>query len=158
MPSTQTLSRSPMNANPHAMTMGKSPSKIPVAYPAPYKYVTPSPRNNGPSANTSAVPSLVYDSGSSASGRSSDGGMSDVDLLDMLDIKLSHSVKPEPLDKALASQAQTSGELNAKQRELAELQALAQRRLRGARANFADGAKAAKEVKRDLEWTQKRVK
>ena len=51
-----------------------------------------------------------------------------------------------------------SGELNAKQRELAELQALAQRRLKGARANFADGAKAAKEVKRDLEWTQKRVK
>lgn len=51
-----------------------------------------------------------------------------------------------------------SGELNAKQRELAELQALAQRRLKGARANFADGAKAAKEVKRDLEWTQKKVK
>jgi len=51
-----------------------------------------------------------------------------------------------------------SGELNAKQRELAELQALAQRRLKSARANFADGAKAAKEVKRDLEWTQKRVK
>ena len=50
-----------------------------------------------------------------------------------------------------------SGELNAKQRELEELQALAQRRLKGARANFADGAKAAKEVKRDLEWTQKRV-
>ena len=51
-----------------------------------------------------------------------------------------------------------SGELNAKQRELAELQALAQRRLKGARANFADGQKAAKEVKRDLEWTQRKVK
>ena len=51
-----------------------------------------------------------------------------------------------------------SGELNAKQRELLELQALAQRRLKGTRANFADGMKAAKEVKKDLEWTQKRVK
>ena len=51
-----------------------------------------------------------------------------------------------------------SGELNAKQRELEELQALAQRRLKGARANFAEGAKAAKEVRKDLEWTQKRVK
>lgn len=50
-----------------------------------------------------------------------------------------------------------SGELNAKHRELLELQALAQRRLKGTRANFADGMKAAKEVKRDLEWTQKRV-
>ena len=89
------------------MTTGKSPSKIPVAYPAPYKYVTPSPRHGGSSVNTSAVPSLVSDSGSGASARSSDGGMSDVDLLDMLDIKLSHSVKPEPLDRGMAKQAQT---------------------------------------------------
>lgn len=50
-----------------------------------------------------------------------------------------------------------SGELNAKHRELIELQALAQRRLKSTRANFADGMQAAKEVKRDLEWTQKRV-
>jgi hypothetical protein len=50
-----------------------------------------------------------------------------------------------------------SGELNAKHRELLELQALAQRRLAGARMNFADGMKAAKEVQRDLQWTQKRV-
>ncbi len=51
-----------------------------------------------------------------------------------------------------------SGELNAKNRELLELQALAQRRLKNSRASFADGMKAAKEVKKDLEWTQKRVK
>lgn len=51
-----------------------------------------------------------------------------------------------------------SGALNAKNRELLELQALAQRRLKSSRANFADGMKAAKEVKKDLEWTQKRVK
>lgn len=65
-------------------------------------------------------------------------------------------------DKATHSRGSTlksdrSGELNAKHRELLELQALAQRRLKGTRANFADGMKAAKEVKRDLEWTQKRV-
>jgi len=39
-----------------------------------------------------------------------------------------------------------------------ELQAMAQRRLKGTRANLADGMKAAKEVRRDLEWTQKRVR
>jgi len=50
-----------------------------------------------------------------------------------------------------------SGELNAKHRELLELQALAQRRLKSTRVNIADGMQAAKEVKRDLEWTQKRV-
>jgi len=84
---------------------GKSPSKIPVAYPAPYRYVGSSPPNRASSTHTSAVPSLVSDSGSGASDRS--GGMSDVDLLDMLDIKLSHSVKSEPLDRGLARQAQT---------------------------------------------------
>lgn len=51
----------------------------------------------------------------------------------------------------------SSGELNAKHRELLELQALAQRRLASVRANFADGMKTAKEVQRDLQWTQKRV-
>lgn len=51
-----------------------------------------------------------------------------------------------------------SGQLNAKQQELLELQALAQRRLKGVRANFAEGLKTARETKRDLEWTQKRVR
>lgn len=51
-----------------------------------------------------------------------------------------------------------SGELNAKNRELLELQELAQHRLKNSRANFTDGMKAAKEVKKDLDWTQKRVK
>jgi hypothetical protein len=50
-----------------------------------------------------------------------------------------------------------SGELNAKHRELLELQALAQRRLAGARANFAEGMRTAKDVQKDLQWTQKRV-
>jgi len=75
----------------------------------------------------------------------------------MMTDRLGSAVNPMPMDRSLARQAQTSGELNAKQRELAELQAMAQRRLRGTRANLADGMKAAKEVRRDLEWTQNRV-
>ncbi|KAK5278265.1 hypothetical protein LTR16_008825, partial [Cryomyces antarcticus] len=51
----------------------------------------------------------------------------------------------------------SSGQLNAKTRELLALQALARSRLAATRANFAEGIKAAKEVQRDLEWTQKRV-
>ncbi|KAG9550033.1 hypothetical protein KCU97_g20025, partial [Aureobasidium melanogenum] len=46
---------------------------------------------------------------------------------------------------------------NAKTRELQALQALAQSRLRSARRNFADGIQAARDVQRDLEWTQGRV-
>ncbi|KAJ5239712.1 domain KxDL [Penicillium chermesinum] len=50
-----------------------------------------------------------------------------------------------------------SGELHAKQQELMELQAMAQRRMKGLRSNFNEGLKTARETKRDLEWTQKRV-
>lgn len=52
----------------------------------------------------------------------------------------------------------SSGHLNAKQQELLELQALAQRRLKGVRSNFNEGLKTARETKRDLEWTSKRVR
>ena len=50
-----------------------------------------------------------------------------------------------------------SGSLNAKQRELAELQALAQRRLKSARVNFAEGMQAARETRRDLDYTSKKI-
>jgi len=48
--------------------------------------------------------------------------------------------------------------LNAKNRELLALQAQARARLAKTRSKFADGMKAAKEVQRDLEWTQKKVR
>ncbi|KAI9674123.1 MAG: hypothetical protein M1817_001941 [Caeruleum heppii] len=92
-----------------------------------------------------------YDAGSSS------GGASGIDLMDLLSDRLTTAIDPIPLDRNIATQAQTSGALNAKHRELLALQAEAQRRLASSRANFADGMKAAKEVKKDLEWTQKRV-
>jgi hypothetical protein len=61
-------------------------------------------------------------------------------------------------EQANSNHTRRSGQLNAKQQELLELQALAQRRLKGARANFSEGLKTARETKRDLEWTQKRVR
>lgn len=50
-----------------------------------------------------------------------------------------------------------SGQLNAKQRELQELQALAQRRLKTARVNFAEGIDAAREARRDIEYISKKT-
>jgi len=50
-----------------------------------------------------------------------------------------------------------SGQLNAKQRDIAELLADAQRRLKSARLNFAEGMKVAKETRRDLDYTQKKL-
>ncbi|KXT09777.1 hypothetical protein AC579_6157 [Pseudocercospora musae] len=102
----------------------------------------------------------LYSSASSAYGGSdyeSSSGATSVDLLDYMNDRLSQAYNPIPLDKNLARQAQMSGELNAKNRELMALQAQARARLAKTRANFAEGMKAAKDVQRDLEWTQKKV-
>jgi biogenesis of lysosome-related organelles complex 1 subunit KXD1 len=50
-----------------------------------------------------------------------------------------------------------SGHLNAKHRELLELQKKAQARLAKSRARFEEGLSDAREVRENLEWTQKKV-
>ena len=47
--------------------------------------------------------------------------------------------------------------MNAKNRELQDLRALAQQRLERTRARLTEGYQDAKQVKADLEWTSKRV-
>ncbi|KAM7193393.1 putative conserved domain containing protein [Naviculisporaceae sp. PSN 640] len=89
-----------------------------------------------------------YDSAGSASG---------IDLNEYMSDRFAEGFDPIPLDKCTAVQAQTSGLLNAKQRELLELQAKAQARLAKTRARFAQGLDDAREVRADLEWTQKKV-
>ena len=80
----------------------KTSSKIPLAYPAPYSRVAVSPPKRSTPAS-SAVPSLTSDSGSN----SSDDGSSGIDLVELLNDKLSTSVDRQPLDRSLAKQAQT---------------------------------------------------
>lgn len=67
--------------------------------------------------------------------------------------------KKGKLEPQNSTDAQTnrSGHLNAKHRELLELQAKAQARLAKTRARFAQGLEDAREVRNDLEWTQKKV-
>lgn len=138
----------------------------PGQYPAPahhgYGRVSVSPPEAPESVTTSGVasyePSATSSSyAASASDYDSSGTTTGVDLIEYIGDRMHGSFDPLPLDRSLAKQTQTSGQLNAKHRELLELQALAQRRLAGARANFADGMRAAKEVQKDLQWTQKRV-
>ncbi|KAI9714937.1 MAG: hypothetical protein M1812_006250 [Candelaria pacifica] len=129
---------------------------------ASYGQVSMSPPEVSGSATTSGMHSATSSSyAGSASGEYDSSGSSaagsGVDLVELLNDRMTGTFDPLPLDRGLAKQAQTSGELNAKHRELMELQALAQRRLASTRANFADGMKAAKDVKKDLDWTQKRV-
>jgi chromosome segregation ATPase len=71
--------------------------------------------------------------------------------------RFANSFDPIPLDRSMAMQAQTSGKLNAKHRELMELQKKAQARLAKTRERFQEGMRDAHEVRSDLEWTQKKV-
>ncbi|KAL1794295.1 hypothetical protein ACET3X_007716 [Alternaria dauci] len=160
MASTHSFYHYPQSSYPISM-----PQKPGFYYPPQqhgYGRVAGSPPETNDSVTTSGVPSYEPSATSSnyagsASDYESTSGAASVDLLDYMGSRVNGSFNPMPLDRSLAKQAQTSGELNAKHRELLELQQLAQRRLAGARMNFADGMKAAKEVQRDLQWTQKRV-
>ncbi|CAI7636793.1 domain KxDL [Penicillium manginii] len=143
----------------HAMNM---PSKAPApASMYPISRVPGSPPDYSDASTTAGSRTSGGFTFSSAGGsgdyETSPASYSGVDVVDVLNDRMQHSFDPTPLDRGLVKQAQTSGHLNAKQQELLELQALAQRRLKGVRANFNEGLKTARETKRDLEWTQKRV-
>ncbi|KAJ5887925.1 hypothetical protein N7495_007966 [Penicillium taxi] len=133
----------------------------------------PAPANMYPISRVPGSPSAYSDASTTAGSRSSGGltfssagisgdyessaGYSGVDVVDVLSSRMQNAFDPTPLDRSLAHQAQASGQLHAKQQELLELQAMAERRLKGLRSNFNEGLKTARETKRDLEWTQKRV-
>ncbi|KAI0425819.1 hypothetical protein F5Y09DRAFT_87593 [Xylaria sp. FL1042] len=106
---------------------------------------------SGPSAMVGGNANCYYygsDSTASASG---------VDFNEYMQDRFADAFDPLPLDRSLVTQAQTSGTLNAKHRELLELQAKAQARLAKSRARFADGVRDAQEVRTNLEWTSKKV-
>ncbi|KAH7320057.1 hypothetical protein B0I35DRAFT_408780 [Stachybotrys elegans] len=108
----------------------------------------PSYSYSGTSTGYVGGSSADYDSGASASG---------VDFQEYMQDRFSNSFNPIPLDRSMAVQAQTSGKLNAKHRELMDLQKQAQARLAKTRERFQEGMRDAREVRSDLEWTQKKV-
>ncbi|KAJ5235545.1 uncharacterized protein N7469_004713 [Penicillium citrinum] len=142
----------------HAMNM---PSKAPApASMYPISRAPCSPPDFSDASTTAGSRTsggLTFSSVGAGGDYDSMASYSGVDVVEVLSDRMQDSFDPTPLDRSLAKQAQTSGQLNAKQQELLELQALAQRRLKGVRANFNEGLKTARETKRDLEWTQKRV-
>lgn len=153
-----------------------------ATYPYPYPYQTAYARLSEsppePAASSSGSGVASYDHSGASTYASSDYASSEsansVDLLEYMNNRLAATYNPVPLDKSLARQAQAqvspspqqsykaniksrSGEMNAKTRQLMELQALAQQRLQAAQASFGEGIKTAKEVQRDLQWSQKKV-
>lgn len=113
-----------------------------------------------PSYGSSATAAGMYTASSHAGScdyDSSQASANGIDLNEYMQDRFSEVFNPLPLDSCTVKQAQTSGHLNAKHRELLELQAKAQARLAKSRARFAQGLEDAREVRNDLEWTQKKV-
>ncbi|KAK5997247.1 Biogenesis of lysosome-related organelles complex 1 subunit KXD1-like protein [Cladobotryum mycophilum] len=129
-------------------------------YPAYSQYSISPPECDDTISSASGVPSYS-NSGFSATSASGDyestGSASGVDFQEYMQERFSNSFNPLPLDRSMAVQAQTSGKLNAKHRELMDLQKQAQARLARTRERFAEGMRDAREVRGDLEWTQKKV-
>ncbi|KAI1475088.1 hypothetical protein K445DRAFT_129188 [Daldinia sp. EC12] len=110
----------------------------------------------GNSSNAASY-ATSYTSGDYGDGTQSGGSVNGVDFNDYMQNRFDESFDPIPLDRSLARQAQTSGQLNNKHRELLEMQAKAQARLAKSRARFQQGLNDAREVHADLEWTSKKV-
>ncbi len=108
MPSTQALQPRSPPTYPIGVP-GKSSQYTPLARSTPYSRPAISPPQPGSSANTSAVPSLTSGSysGSAPADENSNTGASGVDLIELLNDRLSNAVDPLPLDRSLAKQAQT---------------------------------------------------
>jgi len=129
----------------------------------PYDHISSSPpegtetvSSGGPSYDPSAI-SGSYAASASDYESSVSGGVSSIDLLEFMNDRLQSSYDPLAMDKGLVQQVQTSAELNDKTQQLLELQALAQQRFAAMQASFTEGIKTAKEVQKDLDWTQKKV-
>ncbi|KAL7624592.1 hypothetical protein AAE478_006159 [Parahypoxylon ruwenzoriense] len=110
----------------------------------------------GNSSNAASY-ATSYASGDYCDGTQSGASASGIDFNDYMQNRFDETFDPIPLDRSLARQAQTSGKLNNKHRELLEMQAAAQARLARSRARFQQGLNDAREVHADLEWTSKKV-
>ncbi|TGO58374.1 hypothetical protein BOTNAR_0182g00120 [Botryotinia narcissicola] len=135
---------------PQNTTYGVSPPE------APESVTTGSGMKPAYGHSTYSATSSSYD-GSASGEYDSTASANGVDLQEYMQDRFSGAFDPLPLDRTLAVQAQTSGLLNAKHREIMDLQALAQQRLARTRTRLQEGYQDAKEVKANLEWTQHRM-
>lgn len=145
---------------PQGLVLGsppEAPESVSTSSGALFDHLSSTSTTHRLSGNTSYAASTSTTTAPDYENTSSGGAVGAVDLLEYMNDRLTAVIDTTPLDKSLVTQVQTSAMLNAKSRELAELQALAQRRLAATKTNLVDGLKAAKDVQRDLDWMQKRV-
>jgi len=145
MPQKDTDTFYPSFSNTEYNQISSSPPEVPESV------TTGGLASYDPSATSTSYAASASDYDASTSGTSS------IDLLEFMNERLQSSYDPLPLDTTLVQQAQVSGQLNDKTRQLMELQALASQKFAAMQASFADGIKTARDVQKDLEWTQKKV-
>jgi hypothetical protein len=139
----------------------KSSDYLATFDPVDYR-ISGSPLEAPDSGTTSGITSYDPSAASasyaaSASDFDGSSGTSSIDLLEFMNERLQSSYDPTPMDTSLVQQAQASGQLNDKTRQLLELQARAQQKFAEMQASFSEGIKTARDVQKDLEWTQKKV-
>ncbi|KAL2891248.1 hypothetical protein HOO65_010606 [Ceratocystis lukuohia] len=100
----------------------------------------------------------TYGSRRSGSGNSNTGmSARNADFPEYMSERASGLIDPAPLDQGIATQARTSGKLNGKHRQLADMQQQAAGRLARFRERYTEGLRDAQEVQQDLEWTQQKL-
>jgi len=150
----------PMPSQP--ISMPQKSSDYLSSYDAVDYRISGSPPEVAESGTTSGITSYDPSAASasyaaSASDFDGSSGTSSIDLLEFMNERLQSSYDPTPMDQSLCQQAQASGQLNDKTRQLMELQALAAQKFAEMQASFAEGIKTARDVQQNLEWTQKKV-
>jgi len=125
-----------------------------------------SSHRRGPSIDNKAFalpsrPDSEDDDGSTTSSMSSYAGSAEsytkeeFSPVEYLTDTLMSAMDPSQLDRVIVIQAQTSGMVNAKSKEILQLQEEATRRLEQLKLSFAKGVKVAKQVEKDLEWAHR---
>lgn len=133
-------------------------SKKPVVDSSKYAVPEASNNNNDDTEDGSATnDDNDTESGSSYAGSGEYLTDDELSPVAYFDEAFSSAFDPSKLDRAIAIQAQTSGLLNSKSKEIQQLQADVAERLGELKALFTEGMKNAKTVQKDLDWIHKRI-
>ncbi|KAK5069815.1 hypothetical protein LTR64_008002 [Lithohypha guttulata] len=149
----------------HHGSYARPQKTLPIAMPSTK---TPSAYSR-PVSRVALEPPELSDTSTVYSSRRSGGTLSDIsdeyesrlpggiDVMDELSERMNTVFDPMKMDRSIARQAQTSGELNAKQRELADLQAQMQRRIKKTRVNFDTTLSNVEEARSDLKYSKEKI-
>ncbi|KAL5615253.1 hypothetical protein BROUX41_005307 [Berkeleyomyces rouxiae] len=99
----------------------------------------------------------TYSNRSASNSTNAGRSVQNMDFSEYMNKRAASIMDPVPLDRSMVTQAQTSGKLNDKHRQLVDKQREAAGRLAHFRERYHEGLRDAREVQQELEWTQQKV-